>query len=305
LRHPRQVERTLLAIPSLIVALMMGSTLFHFASDTVISTLSTATLGIPADWLSLEKKTTYPVQINPLIFDGTSELPSEETLILGERPVVPKENFLILGRRLVSGPTLSEKELKARARVTEHLGGEEKMTGFEEEMEPAFSAAEHALLARGIDMYDLDIIAVMDLTKPSYVRRLSLYHPKTGVETRHLVAHGSKSGKLFATKFSNVIGSYTSSPGLYQVGEAYRGGHGPSLRLHGLDTGDNDNAFCRAIVLHSAWYVSYSAILNNIRKEGIPRLGCSQGCPAVHVDELEFILEKLLPETYFFIFAKL
>ncbi|MBX3101216.1 MAG: murein L,D-transpeptidase catalytic domain family protein [Bacteroidetes bacterium] len=89
------------------------------------------------------------------------------------------------------------------------------------------------------------------------------------------VAHGKNSGEEWATRFSNTHGSLQSSLGFYRTAEPYEGKHGYSLRLDGLDTGFNDHARVRDIVLHSAAYASPGFI----RQYGY--CGRSWGCPAI------------------------
>jgi hypothetical protein len=66
-----------------------------------------------------------------------------------------------------------------------------------------------------------------------------------------------------------------SSLGLFRAGESYRGKHGYSLRLDGLEPGFNDRARPRAIVIHGAEYVDGAMAASQ------GRLGRSLGCPAV------------------------
>lgn len=117
-------------------------------------------------------------------------------------------------------------------------------------------------------------LTIIDFTLPSNVRRLYLINIKTGALTKHHVAHGKGSGVRFATKFSNVDNSKMSSLGLYVGGSLYKGAHGLSLNLHGIDL-SNKNAINRYIVMHGAGYVSE----NFLKRTG--RLGRSWGCPAV------------------------
>src|SRR5262249_27566158 len=86
--------------------------------------------------------------------------------------------------------------------------------------------------------------------------------------------------------FSNEPHSNATSAGAYVTGERYVGGHGQSLRLEGLDS-TNDNAANRAIVVHSAWYVSQQMAATR----GV--LGRSQGCFAVSSASLEEIMTRL------------
>ena len=84
--------------------------------------------------------------------------------------------------------------------------------------------------------------------------------------------------------------------GFYITGTTYVGKHGTSLKLHGVEKGINDNAEKRAIVMHAADYVSE----NFIKRVG--RLGRSQGCPAVPVDEHKEIIKTLANGTCLFIY---
>ena len=52
-----------------------------------------------------------------------------------------------------------------------------------------------------------------------------------------LVAHGEGSGDVDAVAFSNQPGSRSSSLGLFRTDDIYRGRHGASLRLEGLEPG--------------------------------------------------------------------
>jgi hypothetical protein len=74
------------------------------------------------------------------------------------------------------------------------------------------------------------------------------------------VSHAWNSGLLFATKFSNVPGSELSSLGSFvTAARPYDGGYGRSLRVRGLDRGENDNALRRAIIFHPDLGMTHSA----------------------------------------------
>ena len=77
-------------------------------------------------------------------------------------------------------------------------------------------------------------LAVVDYSKPSYLKRMAVIELKTGEQSFYRVAHGKNSGELYATMFSNLPESNMSSPGLYKVLEAYIGNHGKAVRLEGL-----------------------------------------------------------------------
>jgi len=121
-----------------------------------------------------------------------------------------------------------------------------------------------------------DILTIIDFSLSSNEKRLWIIDfNKDQVIYNNYVAHGRNSGNEFAKVFSNKPQSYMSSLGFYVTGNTYHGKHGLSLRLKGMEKGINDNALKRAIVMHSADYVSP----NFIKKYG--RLGRSYGCPSI------------------------
>lgn len=119
-------------------------------------------------------------------------------------------------------------------------------------------------------------LAVIDYSRPSTEPRLWVFDlQRRSLLYRELVAHGRNSGDNYANAFSNTEGSLQSSLGLFRTSDTYNGSNGYSLRMDGLETGFNDNARQRAIVMHGASYVNSDLA----RKQG--RVGRSWGCPAV------------------------
>ena len=143
-----------------------------------------------------------------------------------------------------------------------------------------------------------EVITIIDFSLPSDKERLWVLDLTRGKVLFHcLVSHGRNSGELMAEKFSNIPGSNSSSPGFYKTGETYMGKHGLSLALDGLETGINDKARARAIVIHGADYVSAEFI----RKYG--RLGRSFGCPAVPQELSKEIIQTIKGGSCLFIYV--
>lgn len=131
-------------------------------------------------------------------------------------------------------------------------------------------------------------LAVIDFSLPSSVERLWIFDLQTGeLVLQDLVAHGKNSGTLESNAFSNIEGSHQSSIGLFRASESYRGKHGYSLRLDGLEPGINDLARQRAIVIHGADYVND----NWVKDYG--RIGRSHGCPAVDQQVVRKVVDHL------------
>lgn len=144
---------------------------------------------------------------------------------------------------------------------------------------------------------DKEIITVCDLNQPSTFNRMwviDLAARKVLYNT--YVAHGQGTGEDCAVMFSNKMNSHQSSLGFYVTSEVYKGEHGTSLRLQGMDQGFNDAAFERDIVVHGADYVSDKYINQN------QRLGRSWGCPAVPEKLAEPIIEAIKEGTCLFIY---
>jgi hypothetical protein len=143
-----------------------------------------------------------------------------------------------------------------------------------------------------------EVITIIDFSLQSDRERLWVLDLRQGKVLFHcLVSHGRNSGELKAVNFSNTPGSYESSPGFYVTGETYIGKHGLSLTLDGLESGINDKARERAIVIHGAEYVSDDFIRN------YGRLGRSLGCPAVPVELSADIIKTIKGGSCLFIYA--
>lgn len=138
-------------------------------------------------------------------------------------------------------------------------------------------------------------LAVIDYSRPSTERRLWIFDlQRKRLLLRDFVAHGRQSGENFAKSFSNRLGSNQTSLGLFRTAESYRGKHGYSLRMDGLEPGLNDLARERAIVIHGADYVSPRLV----QSQG--RIGRSLGCPAVRPEVARMVVDQLKGGQFLF-----
>jgi hypothetical protein len=133
----------------------------------------------------------------------------------------------------------------------------------------------HNLLKKGL-IRKKTVLSICDFSQSSCSKRMYVID----VQHRRLlyrtyVAHGQKSGSEYATNFSNDQDSYMSSLGFYITQRTYFGHNGLSLKLNGVDSGYNDQAMKRKIVLHGSSYVSDTYI----NQKGT--IGTSLGCPAL------------------------
>lgn len=136
-----------------------------------------------------------------------------------------------------------------------------------------------------------DLVAVADYSAASKTPRFHLLDMAGGTVSSLLVAHGRGSdpgNSGWVKAFSNAAGSNASSEGAYRTAEGYSGKHGRSMRLDGLDAA-NSNARDRAIVIHSAWYVSGAMAATT------GRIGRSEGCFAFSESDLPKVLDRLGP----------
>jgi len=153
---------------------------------------------------------------------------------------------------------------------------------------PEKAVFNQAMQSMYLSGHQTDVLSIIDFTRPSNEKRFWIIDLKRRIVLHHtLVAHGKNSGELYANKFSNTPESNQSSLGLYVTGKTYVGKNGLSLKLHGLEPGVNDRAEERAIVIHSADYVSERFIKQN------GRLGRSFGCPTIPVENHKEIINTL------------
>ncbi|MGB0166267.1 MAG: murein L,D-transpeptidase catalytic domain family protein [Luteibaculum sp.] len=167
---------------------------------------------------------------------------------------------------------------------------------------PSFEVFEKALMgyekivSKGLLKKD-QLLSIIDFSLSSNEKRLWVIDLKKKEILFHsLVAHGRNSGEEYAESFSNRIQSYQSSLGFYITEETYKGKHGHSLYLTGLEPGVNDNARKRGIVIHGADYVDPDFI----KKHG--RLGRSLGCPALPQHLSKKIIDTIAHKSCLFIY---
>lgn len=142
-------------------------------------------------------------------------------------------------------------------------------------------------------------LTIVDFSKPSNTERFYVIDMlKEQLVIKTLVAHGKNSGALIPSEFSNKMSSLKSSLGFYVTGNTYRGKHGTSLILDGVEKGINDQAKNRAIVLHGANYVS-----SNLVSDGQTPIGRSFGCPAVPNNKVKSIIATIKGGTCMFVYA--
>jgi hypothetical protein len=146
-------------------------------------------------------------------------------------------------------------------------------------------------------------LTVIDYELPSYAKRLWVIDMASGrVLHEEWVAHGmgtptgSGGDMERALSFSNQCGTRKSSLGLFRTAETYHGQHGYSLRLDGLESGINDAARERTIVVHPADYVTSERAEQHM-------VGRSWGCPAVRPEVSRQLIDDIkngaLVFTYF------
>lgn len=122
--------------------------------------------------------------------------------------------------------------------------------------------------------YNDSLCFLVDMSLPSSQNRFFVYDlKKDTIQNAGLVAHGHcNQDWLAGRKYNNAIGCGCTSLGKYKIGVAYNGQFGLAFKLYGLDK-TNNNAFARAIVLHSHECVPEKEVSGEICE--------SSGCPMV------------------------
>lgn len=141
-----------------------------------------------------------------------------------------------------------------------------------------------------------DTVGIVDFGRMSSQPRFYLLDTASGRVSQHHVAHGRGSDPEHTgllQRFSNRVGSEATSDGAYLTDEYYNGRYGRSMRVQGLDW-TNNNAYQRAIVVHSAWYAEPSMLATR----GL--LGRSEGCFAMSYASLQETLGRLGPGRFLY-----
>ena len=137
-----------------------------------------------------------------------------------------------------------------------------------------------------------EVLTVADFSKSSREKRLYILDVEDQkILMQTYVAHGRNSGGEYATSFSNAPESHKSSLGFYVTKNTYRGGHGLSLVLDGVEKGINDNAEARKIVVHGANYIGSDDLK-----------GRSFGCPAVANNLSKKVIQTIKDGSVLFIY---
>lgn len=139
------------------------------------------------------------------------------------------------------------------------------------------------------------VFALIDYTAPSDERRMFLVDRQTGEISMMAVAHGRYNASMFNVKlspkknsvkharyFSNELNSNAPSSGFFVAGNEYEGKFGRSLTLHGLETGINDNACERAVVIHKHLLMTKSSAY-----------AMSAGCPMISKSYIDHVINLL------------
>lgn len=143
----------------------------------------------------------------------------------------------------------------------------------------------------------LNQLVVIDFSLPSNKERFFVIDlTEHTIVYKKLVAHGRKTGDVYAKRFSNIEQSHQSSIGTYVTGNTYNGKYDNSLLIHGQEY-TNSNARKRGVVIHSAKYATRAYMEKN------GRLGRSFGCPALPFDEYELVIDHIKEGTALFIYA--
>jgi hypothetical protein len=154
----------------------------------------------------------------------------------------------------------------------------------------------HNLVKKG-SIRKMSVLSICDFSQSSRSRRMyviDVRHKRLLYQT--YVAHGQNSGEEFADSFSNEAESFKSSLGFYVTQTTYYGHNGLSLRLNGVDSGYNDQALKRKIVLHGSTYVGDQYMQN------FGTIGTSLGCPALPAAISSRIIRAVKDGSCFFIY---
>ena len=156
--------------------------------------------------------------------------------------------------------------------------------------ETKFVAKGDSSRADGIQIQNQRYITIEDLVQSSKQPRLFVIDLKTGEVEATFSAHGGGqkilgdhiASKDVAPDFSNKEHSNLSARGFFITGSRYVSGSGQwkfGMRLHGIQSGINDNTFTRVIVMHPYPGVEDKLISSNEPNTSVETAKADQGMP--------------------------
>ena len=144
---------------------------------------------------------------------------------------------------------------------------------------------------------DTGRLVIVDYSRHSKEERLFVVNLENGDVTGFRAAHGRGSDTDhdgYLDRFSDEPGSNASPEGALVIAEEYRGKHGLSLRLDGLDETDKSSRD-RAIVIHAADYAEPDFLSR------FGKLGRSNGCIVFSKADLKRFLAEVPKGTLMFV----
>jgi hypothetical protein len=142
-----------------------------------------------------------------------------------------------------------------------------------------------------------EVLSICDFSQSSRRKRLYIIDvAEKKLLLNTYVAHGRNSGGEYARSFSNKDESHKSSLGFYVTRNTYYGDHGLALKIDGLESGINDRADKRNIVIHGSQYVGANYLRNNKMN------GRSFGCPAVPAKDTQKVIYTIKDGSCLFIY---
>lgn len=152
------------------------------------------------------------------------------------------------------------------------------------------------LLLKG-HLSNAEVISICDFSQSSRRKRLYVIDiEEKKVLLNTYVAHGRNSGAEYARSFSNSPESHKSSLGFYVTRQTYFGQFGLALKIDGVESGINNNASDRNIVVHGSNYVGEKFLKGNKFN------GRSFGCPAVPAGHTTKLINTIKNGTCLFIY---
>ena len=219
-------------------------------------------------------------------------------------PVLARATSIVTARPVSTVERLPTSDLSTKiSAALQALNGAVRPLSHPKALETAFRSY-FAYLAQHPNDVKKPLLYFVDYGLPSTEPRGYVFDMRAlnVVDGPFTVAHGrgsSTSQYGVPTRFSNASGSAATSLGLYLAENTYAfhghtGGHSYSsigLKLKGVSSGYNDNAFARGVVAHGAPYVTST------------RAGRSEGCPAMEPQRAQRVLPELANGGMVFLFG--